>query len=1536
MATTPNFERNDSATLSAKLHQGYDPGIEHKEQGNLYSAVQFNQHHSQEMPILAQIVGGFAGALRSVADGVSNLFSGNNFNAGDHNGVPQLPDVNGPQIEMGGAHLAPLADFGAFAEFRVPVAAANSGISAGQDAPIVTNSAGAQVSLVVGGEPNQPIIPDNPPVPPPSDGPSTPIIAALPVLGSEDTPVLLNIGLTSDPLGVTSVLISGVPNGAILSVGVDNHDGSWTLTPAQLTGLTLTPPHNASGAFVLEVTAVTVENNQDASATQNVSVTIGGVADTPIVSVQNSSGNEDATIPLTISAALTDTDGSETLSIVIGNMPVGATLSAGIDNHNGTWTLTPAQLVGLTFTPPLHTSGNFDLSVTAISSENNTTASANTDLHVNVSGTAQAPILSVTSSTGDEDTAIALHINASLLVNDGSVLSVVIGNVPNGAMLSAGIDNHNGTWTLTEAQLTNLTITPPHNSDAAINLSVSAIDSNNGHSAITNDPLHVTVEGVADTPNLSVTAASGNEDTPIALNISAALTDTDGSETLSLVISNVPNGAILSAGINNHDGTWSLTPAQLTGLTITPPEHFSGTIGLSVAAIASENNNSATATAPLNVTVNGEATTPSLTVTAASGNEDTPIALNINAALVDTDGSETLAITIAGVPVDAVLSAGVDNHNGTWSLTSAQLSGLTIIPPHNSDADFTLSVTATSSENGTTASIHADLPVTVVGVADLPTLSVSAASGNENTAIALNIAAALTDTDGSEALAVTITGVPDGAVLSAGSYDGNGHWTLTAAQLVGLTITPPRDYNGPINLSVVATSTEDDGDTASTGATTLSVTVDPVVHIPTVTVGVAVGNEDTPIALGITIAPHVGDTVSVLISGVPTGATLSAGIDNHNGTWTLTDAQLANLTITPPHNSDADFDLSVTATATASDGTMATANSPLQVIVHAVADVPNVSAADVSGAINTHIPLNISGSLNDTDGSESITYVIAGVPDGFAFNHGSNDGNNNWTFTPSDLAGLTLTTPYQFHGTLSLVAYSVSHEAESGAIVALSAGDAFNVTVGDPSLGINLNLSLGLGALGIGDGTGIGVGVDVSNILDPGGLVLQEDSPLLLNGLSGLLTTVLTPLQQLGLANVIISGLPVGVTLSDGINLGNGSYQLTSGQLGNLYLISPPNSDQDFTLSIDAKLLSLISINLATTVVHVIGVADAPLLSVSNANAVEGSASIPLHITSALTDTDGSETLSITLSNLPSGFIANIGINNTDGTWTIPVAQLASLALIAPAHWSGDATYTVTATSTEREGDSTNTVVTGHIHVDPIADAPIVAPPAASGSEGQPVNLNLGISLTDNDGSEHLSSIVIGGMATGFSLNHGTDNHDGTWNVDPSDITHLQLITPAHWSGDAHLTVTATTQEGLTGLQASVTTSLVAHVEAHADTPALSVQNESGNDASPIALHINAGLADTDGSEHLSVVISGMQSDMTLTAGLHNQDGTWTLSQSDLAHVALNTNVNYSGDLHLTAKAVAQEQSNGDTATASQNFTVHVDHTATTDHAFHG
>ena len=774
--------------------------------------------------------------------------------------------------------------------------------------------------------------------------------------GIEDTAIALDIAaaLTDiDGSETLSIEIDGLPDGATLSAGIVNADGSAILTPADLEGLTITPPANSDADFSLQITATTTEGASGATATTaaTLPVTVTAAADAPSLSAEDASGAEDTAIALEIASTQSDTDGSETLSITVGGLPEGASLSAGTVNPDGSVTLTPAQLEGLTITPPANSDADFSLQVTATTTEvaSGATATTTATLPITVTAAADAPSLTAEDASGAEDTAIALEIASTLSDTDGSeTLSITVGGLPEGASLSAGTVNPDGSVTLTPAQLEGLTITPPANSDADFSLQVTATTTEvaSGATATTTATLPITVTAAADAPSLAAEGASGAEDTAIALEIASTLSDTDGSETLSITVGGLPEGASLSAGTVNPDGSVTLTPEQLEGLTLTPSANSDANFSLQVTATTTEVASGATATttATLPITVTAAADAPSLAAEGASGAEDTAIALDIASTLIDTDGSETLSIEIDGLPDGATLSAGIVNPDGSAILTPADLEGLTITPPANSDADFSLQVTATTTEgaSGATATTTATLPVTVTAAADTPSLTAEDASGAEDTAIALDIASTLNDTDGSETLSITLDGLPEGAVLSAGTVNPDGSVTLTPAALEGLTITPPANSDADFSLQVTATTTEGASGANATTTATLPVTVTAAADTPSLSAQPASGDEDTAISLDISSALSDTDgseTLSIVVLNVPDGATLSAGTVNPDGSITLTPAELEGLTVTPPADFHGSFDLQIRATASESaNADSATTRTMLQVSVSPVAD----------------------------------------------------------------------------------------------------------------------------------------------------------------------------------------------------------------------------------------------------------------------------------------------------------------------------------------------------------------------------------------------------------------------------------------------------------------------------------------------------------------------------------------------------------------------------------------------------------------------
>ncbi len=84
----------------------------------------------------------------------------------------------------------------------------------------------------------------------------------------------------------------------------------------------------------------------------------------------------------------------------------------------------------------------------------------------------------------------------------------------------------------------------------------------------------------------------------------------------------------------------------------------------------------------------------------SGGTGPATLALDITAALVDTDTSESLSVTLSGLPEGAILSAGTEA-DGVWSLESDDLEGLSVTLPEGYADDFQIGVQATAAEVGT-------------------------------------------------------------------------------------------------------------------------------------------------------------------------------------------------------------------------------------------------------------------------------------------------------------------------------------------------------------------------------------------------------------------------------------------------------------------------------------------------------------------------------------------------------------------------------------------------------------------------------------------------------------------------------------------------------------------------------------------------------------------------------------------------------------------------------------------------------------------
>ncbi|WP_404833679.1 glycoside hydrolase family protein, partial [Aliarcobacter butzleri] len=304
-------------------------------------------------------------------------------------------------------------------------------------------------------------------------------------------------------------------------------------------------------------------------------------------------------------------------------------------------------------------------------------------------------------------------IKISDLNNFTTTLEVVFIGLPDKFLLSAGEKRADGNWYLTQNDLKDLYMIPQTNNSDDFDLTIKAIVSDT-HGRVTISTLvqTITIVAVADTPNLEVLDSRGDEDTAIVLNIETSLVDdlggVDGEESIYLTIENVPSEAVLSKGIKKEDGIWYLLPEDLKDLTITPKLNDADDFTIKVTAYSteSENGDVVKISKDIFVKVDAVADTPNLEVLDSRGDEDTAIVLNIETSLVDdlggVDGEESIYLTIENVPSEAVLSKGIKKEDGIWYLLPEDLKDLTITPKLNDADDFTIKVTAysTESENG--------------------------------------------------------------------------------------------------------------------------------------------------------------------------------------------------------------------------------------------------------------------------------------------------------------------------------------------------------------------------------------------------------------------------------------------------------------------------------------------------------------------------------------------------------------------------------------------------------------------------------------------------------------------------------------------------------------------------------------------------------------------------------------------------------------------------------------------------------------------
>src|ERR1700722_61227 len=278
--------------------------------------------------------------------------------------------------------------------------------------------------------------------------------------------------------------------------------------------------------------------------------------------------------------------------------------------------------------------------------------------------------------TGGASDKITLGNGNDAVTGGGSSDSVTAGNGNDAIAVGANskVTTGNGNDTITAGNSS--TVTAGNGNDAITAGTDSTITAGNGNDTVTAGAGSSVSAGNhgAIVPTLSLPASlTLNEDGSVAVPITVSVGPP--SETVTVKISGIPSDATLrdsSGPLTVTNGSITLTKAQLAGLTLTAGEVTS--VNLTVVATGVIGNDSASVNGTIALTVNPVAPTLTIASHALSVNEDGTVALGIGE--TPFDPRDTVSVIISGVPGDATLSAGTNNHNGTWTLAPPPLSGL--------------------------------------------------------------------------------------------------------------------------------------------------------------------------------------------------------------------------------------------------------------------------------------------------------------------------------------------------------------------------------------------------------------------------------------------------------------------------------------------------------------------------------------------------------------------------------------------------------------------------------------------------------------------------------------------------------------------------------------------------------------------------------------------------------------------------------------------------------------------------------------------
>jgi large repetitive protein len=1330
---------------------------------------------------------------------------------------------------------------------------------------------------------------------------SNPATIAVTVTPVNDAPVLTNLTPTTaedvpfngsvfiaadkDPDGtaltVNTTPVSGPTNGTI----VINADGTYTYTPNL----------NFNGTDV--VTVQICDNGLPlpaACSTKTLTFTITPVNDAPVAVSNSTTTNEDTPVAINVTANDTDVDGTINVATVDLD-PATAGIQTTFTNAQGTFTVNTSGVV--TFTPVLNFNGTASTPYTV--NDNLGLTSNQATISITVTPVNDAPVLTNLTATTAED----VPFNGSVFIAadkdpDGTALTVnttPVSGPSNGTIMI----NADGTYTYT----------PNLNFNGTDVVTVQICD--NGlplPAACSTKTLTFTITPVNDAPVAVSNSTTTNEDTPVAINVTANDTDMDGTINVATVDLD-PATAGIQTTFTNAQGTFTVNTSGV--VTFTPVLNFNGTA--STPYTVNDNLGLTSNQATISITVTPVNDAPVLANLTATTAEDVPFIGSVFiAADKDPDGT---VLTVNTTPVSGPTNGTiVINADGTYTYTpNLNFNGTDVVTVQVCDNGLPLPAACSTKT----------LTFTIIPVNDAPVAVSNATTTSEDTPVAINVTTNDTDVDGTINVA-TVDLDPATAGIQTTFTNAQGTWAVDA--LGNVTFTPVLNFNGTASTPY----TVNDNLGLTSNQSTISITVTPVNDAPVAVSNSTTTNEDTPVAINVTTNDtDVDGTINVATVDLdPATAGMQNSFTNAQGTWAV-DA-LGNVTFTPALN----FNGIASITYTVNDNTGATSNpATIAVTITPVNDAPvltnltpttaedvpfngsvfvaadkdpdgtalTVNTTPVSGPSNGTIVINADGTYTYTpnlnfNGTDVVTVQVC--DNGLPLPAACSAKTLTFTITPVNDAPVAVSNATTTSEDTPVTFSVTANDTDVDGTINVASVDLDPATAGIQNTFTNAQGTWAVDALGnvtftpvlnfngiasipytVNDNTGATsnpatIAVTVNPVNDApvavsNSTTTNEDTPVAIN-----VTANDTDVD--GTINVATVDLdPATAGIQTTFTNAQGTWAVDA--LGNVTFTPVLNfngtASTPYTVNDNLGLTS----NQATISITVTPVNDAPVLTNLTPITTEDAPFNGSVLTAADKDPDGT---ALTVSTTPvSGPSNGTIVINADGTYTytpnlnfngtdVVTVQICDNGLPLPAACS---TKTLTFTIT------------------PVNDAPVAVSNATTTNEDTPVAINVTANDTDVDGTINVATVDLDPATAGVQTTF--TNAQGTFTVDPSGVV---TFTPVlNFNGTASTPYTVNDNLGLTSNQATISIT----VTPVNDAPVAVGNSTTTSEDTPVTINITTNDTDVDGTINVATVdldpaTAGVQTTFT------SAQGTWGVDA--LGNVTFTPLLNFNGIASIT------------------------------------